>query len=230
MNTILGANWRTTLTGWIAVIASAIALNPALVDFLPEPVRGYIVGIAGFLAVASGGAFATQAKDKQVTGGTVSNNSGTSTSTKNIAPLIALALLPVFALSGCAWTQAHKEQINNTLAVVGNRALNVAGQVLISAAVDEADKNFKADFLDSIAAGLRANAMTIVNAEDVAKIVKIWSPNDGSKWQQLAGSLGTLASNALESAGQSQASTIVENIATGLNNAAAQARATSTVQ
>jgi len=228
MNTLLGANWRTTLFGWIAVIASAIAINPDLVAFLPETIRGYVTGFAGIVAVGFGGTFAAQAKDKNVTGGSVPNDAGNSNI--NITPLILLALLPVFALSGCAWTQAHKTQISDTLAVVGNRALNVAGQVLISAAVDEADKNFKADFLDSIAAGLRANATTVVTADDVAKIVRIWSPNDGSKWQQLAGSLGTLASNALESAGRSQASTIVENIAIGLNNAAAQARTEAAAQ
>ena len=227
MNTLLGANWRTTLFGWIAVIASAIAVNPDLIAFLPETIRGYVTGFAGVLAVAFGGTFAAQAKDKNVTGGTVPNDSKSS---GNIAPLVALVLLPAFALSGCAWAQAHKTQINSTLAVVGNRALNVAGQVLITAAVDEADKNFKADFLDSIAAGLRANATTIVTADDVSKIVRIWSPNDGTKWQQLAGSLGTLASDALESAGQTQASTIVENIAMGLNNAAATARASSVAQ
>ena len=67
MNTILGANWRTTLTGWVAVLASAIAINPDLVAFLPESIRSYITGFAGILAVVSGGTFATQAKDKNVT-------------------------------------------------------------------------------------------------------------------------------------------------------------------
>ena len=61
MNTILGANWRTTLSGWIAVIASAIAINPSLVAFLPEAVRDYVTGVAGIVAVLSGGTFATQA-------------------------------------------------------------------------------------------------------------------------------------------------------------------------
>jgi hypothetical protein len=227
MNTLLGANWRTTLFGWIAVIASAIAINPDLVAFLPEAIRSYVTGFAGVLAVAFGGTFAAQAKDKNVTGGTVPNDSKSS---NNIAPLIGLVLLPLFALSGCAWVQTHKAQIDGTLSVVGQRALAVAENVLISAAVDAADKDFKANFLDSVAAGLRANEATIVNSDDVAKIVQIWSPNDGAQWQQLAGSLGTLASNALETAGQSQASTIVENIATGLNNAAATARATSAAQ
>ena len=222
MNTILGANWRTTLSGWIAVIASAIAINPSLVAFLPEAVRDYVTGVAGIVAVLSGGTFATQAKDRQVTGGSVPNNSGAA----KIAPLIALGLLPLFAFSGCAWVQTHRTQIDGTLSVVGQRALSIAEKVLISAAVDAADKSFKADFLDSVASGLRQNATTIVNSEDVAKIVRIWSPNDGAQWQQLAGSLGTVAGNALKSAGQVQSATIVENIATGLNNAAAAARAT----
>lgn len=228
MKTLLGANWRTTLFGWIAVIASAIAINPDLVAFLPETIRGYVTGFAGVLAVACGGTFAAQAKDKNVTGGTVPNDSVNFKT--GITPLIALALIPAFALSGCAWTQAHKTQISDTLAVVGTRALNVAGQVLLSAAVDEADKDFKADFLDSIAAGLRANATTIVSADDVAKIAQIWSPNDGPKWQQLAGSLGALAGNALAAAGKTEAATVVEQIAMGLNNAAAQARTETIVQ
>jgi len=226
MNTILGANWRTTLSGWIAVIASAIAINPGLVAFLPDAARSYVTGIAGLLAVVSGGTFATQAKDKRVTGGSVPNDSGSA----KIIPLIALTLLPLFALSGCAWVQTHKPQIDSTLAVVGQRALSVAENVLISAAVDETDKSFKADFLDSVASGLRQNETAIVNSDDVAKIVQIWSPNDGAQWQELAGSLGTVAGNALQSAGQGQSAAIVENIATGLNNAAAAARATSAAQ
>ena len=226
MNTILGANWRTTLTGWVAVIASAIAINPSLVAFLPESIRNYITGFAGILAVVSGGTFATQAKDKNVTGGSVSNDAGNSNN--NITPLILLALLPVFALSGCAWISAHKTQIDDTLAVVGQRALTVAEQVLISVATDEADKNFKADFLDAVASGLRQNETTIVNSDDVAKIVQIWSPNDGAQWQQLAGNLGSVAGNALAAAGETQSAAIVENIATGLNNAAAAARTTTT--
>ena len=226
MNTLLGANWRTTLTGWVAVLASAIAINPDLVAFLPESIRNYITGFAGILAVVSGGTFATQAKDKNVTGGSVPNDAGNSNN--NITPLILLALLPVFAFSGCAWINTHKTQIDDTLAVVGQRALTVAEQVLISVATDEADQNFKADFLDAVASGLRQNEATIVSADDVAKIVKIWSPNDGAQWKELAASLGTVAGNALATAGKTEASAVVENIATGLNNAAAAARTTVT--
>ena len=240
MNTILGANWRTTLSGWIAVIASAIAINPNLVAFLPEAIRSYITGLAGIVAVVSGGTFASQAKDKCVTGGNVRNDQMLpppipapddpihQSPTRQITPLIVAALLPLFALSGCAWVQTHRTQIDDTLAVVGQRTLSVAERVLISVATDEADKNFKADFLDSVATGLRQNETTIVNSDDVSKIVQIWSPNDGAAWQQLAGSLSTVAGNALQSAGQTQSAAIVENIAVGLNDAAAKARATTT--
>ena len=233
MNNILGANWRTTLSGWIAVIASAIAINPNLVAFLPDAARTYVTGLAGIVAVLSGGTFATQAKDKRVTGGNIPNDATPATNdtpTRLIAPLIIAALIPLFAVSGCAWVQSHKPQIDSTLAVVGQRALSVAENVLISAAVDETDKSFKADFLDSVASGLRQNETTIVNSDDVAKIVQIWSPNDGAQWQQLAGSLGTVAGNALQSAGKVQSAAVVENIATGLNNAAAAARTTSAAQ
>ena len=228
MNTILGANWRTTLSGWIAVLASAIAINPNLVSFLPEAARNYVTGIAGIVAILSGGTFAAQAKDRQVTGGTVLNDQTPPPPipTRRIAPLIVAALLPLFGLSGCAWVQTHQPQIDATLGVVGARALAVAEKVLLSVAVDEVDKNFKADFLDSVASGLRANETTIVNSDDVAKIVQIWSPNDGAAWQQLAGNLGTVAGNALATAGETKTAAIVENIATGLNNAAAKARTT----
>jgi hypothetical protein len=40
-----------------------------------------------------------------------------------------------------------------------------------------------------VASGLRQNETTIVCADDVAKIAKIWSPNDGAQWQQLTAGL-----------------------------------------
>jgi len=65
---ILGANWRTNLSGWLTLLLGAIALKPDLVDFVPEPWRGYLVGIAGLFAFVTGAAFVSNAKDKQVTG------------------------------------------------------------------------------------------------------------------------------------------------------------------
>ena len=228
MNLILGANWRTSLSGWIAILASAISLNPNLVTFLPERFRETIIGVAGLIAVVSGGAFAFTAKDKQVTGGNIPNDL---TARNNSPPkagsplLIAGASLALYGLTGCSWIAAHQKQWNATLRVVEERALTVATRVLIGMAVNQSDKAFKADFLDSVAAGLRENAATVVSSEDVARIVSIWSPNDGGHWQTLAGQLGTVAADAFERSGRNQTAVVVENIASGLNHAAASARA-----
>lgn len=134
-----------------------------------------------------------------------------------IAPVIALAF--VMGLSGCAWVESHQEQIKGTVSLVAKKAFTVAGQAVISAAVDEVDKNWKANFLDSIALGLRSNMGDIVTSDDVKQVVAIWSPNDGDRWQALANGVSDVA-------GPAPSPAVVEQIATGLNDAAAQARAT----
>ena len=229
MTTLIGANWRTTLSGWIAVLASAIAVNPTLIAFLPERFREPITGIAGLIAVLSGGTFAYTAKDKQVTGGTTPNDkasAGVSSVGSRIYVLIAGASIFVTSLSGCAWIRSHQRQWDSTLHVIESRVLDVATRVLIAAASNDSDKDFKADFLDSVAAGLREGGATVVSSEDVEKIVKIWSPNDGAQWKALAGELGSVAADAFGNAGEKRVAAVVEHIATGLNNAAAAARPT----
>jgi hypothetical protein len=227
MNTLFGANWRTTLSGWIAILASAIAVNPKLVEFLPESIRSTITGVAGLIAVVSGGTFAYSAKDKQVTGGSVSNDkpdSGTPPAAGSTPLMVTAALFSLLTLPACSWLLAHKPQVDATIAVVEQRALNVAQKVLLALAENEADKGFKADFLDSVALGLRQNETTIVSSDDVEAIARIWSPNDGAQWQTLAGQLGSITSDALQAAGKLKSATIVEQLASGLNNAAASAR------
>jgi hypothetical protein len=150
-------------------------------------------GIAGLIAVVSGGTFAYAAKDKQVTGGNVPNDKGDSgrpLAGENTPALVIAASLSLLGFTACSWVAAHQQQWNATVRVVEQRALEVASRVLLAAATDEADKGFKADFLDSVAAGLRENGTTVISSEDVEKIVQIWSPNDGTQWQALAGQLG----------------------------------------
>ncbi len=53
------------------MLSGAIALYPQSVAFLPDNIEGYVKGIAGLIALVSGGAFAAKVKDKNVTGGTV---------------------------------------------------------------------------------------------------------------------------------------------------------------
>ena len=145
---------------------------------------------------------------------------------ENVPTLVVAASLSLLGFTACSWVAAHQQQWNATVRVVEQRALDVATRVLIAAAKDETDKGFKADFLDSVAYGLRENGATVVSSGDVEKIVKIWSPNDGTQWQTLAGQLGSVAADAFGNAGEKKAGTIVEHIATALNNAAASARTT----
>ena len=71
MTKIFGANWLSTLWGWITVGAAAIALTPQSVAFLPDTLENYVKGICGLIAVVSGGAFAVVVKSRNVTGGVV---------------------------------------------------------------------------------------------------------------------------------------------------------------
>jgi hypothetical protein len=68
---ILGPNWKTTLSGGVFTLAIAIAADNKLVAFLPQSWQGTVCGLAGLIAVLSGGTFAYQVKDRNVTGGSV---------------------------------------------------------------------------------------------------------------------------------------------------------------
>ena len=75
LSKIFGANWRSSSSGVIAVVAvtTAIAIHsdPTLIHFLPDVAEQYINGIARLVAVVSGIVFALTVKDSAVTGGTV---------------------------------------------------------------------------------------------------------------------------------------------------------------
>ncbi len=81
MTQLLGANWQTTVWGWVAILATAIAAKPDLISFLPESVRPTVVGICGLVAIIAAGGFAYQVKSKNVTGGTIQQ-----TATGAVAP------------------------------------------------------------------------------------------------------------------------------------------------
>lgn len=66
-----GANWRSNISGSVALVAAAIVTCPELIAFVPEPPRETIFGLAKLIAFVSGGAFVKVVKDAKVTGGTV---------------------------------------------------------------------------------------------------------------------------------------------------------------
>ena len=75
LSKIFGANWRSSSSGIITVVAvtTAIAIHsdPTLVAFLPDGLENYIIGISKLIAVVSGIIFALTVKDAAVTGGTI---------------------------------------------------------------------------------------------------------------------------------------------------------------
>jgi len=141
---------------------------------------------------------------------------------RNFQTLVLAAVAATF--TGCAWIESHQTQIDATLQIVGSRVANVAFQTLLASAVDEADAGYKANYADAIASGLRSQEATIVSSDDIAKIIATWSPNDGAAWQTVAADATTVASQALAANGQAKAAAITEQVATGLNTAAAKLR------
>lgn len=195
---------------WLTLLAAVGTLSLAAAQIIPGEAAAWVM-LAGTVCYTIGRLFLK----------------GKTADMVNKTLKLLLAALVLSSLTGCAWTQAHLPQIKATASVIGNRALILAEQTLISAAVNAADAGFKADYLDAIASGLRANEGNLVTSADVASIVKIWSPNDGPQWQKLAGNAAQLADQALIEHGYVKPAAVIEQIATGFNAAAASARAAS---
>lgn len=75
LTSTFGANWWTSLWGYIALATAAIALKPDIISFLPDFMEPTIVGISTFITFVSGGVFVAGVKSKNVTGGTVQQTS-----------------------------------------------------------------------------------------------------------------------------------------------------------
>ena len=77
LSKIFGANWRSSTSGVITVVAittaMSIHMDPSLVSFLPNHIENYIVAISRIVAVVSGIIFSLTVKDAKVTGGTVAS-------------------------------------------------------------------------------------------------------------------------------------------------------------
>ncbi len=59
-----GRSWKTSISGYITIVATVIYAQPELVSFLPDPTEEAAKNISGIIALASGLIFARTTKDE----------------------------------------------------------------------------------------------------------------------------------------------------------------------
>jgi hypothetical protein len=139
--------------------------------------------------------------------------------TRTLLSLLSLILATLaLLLAGCTLTPEQKAKWGATGSFVASKAASLAGKIILNAAVSQFDGNNKADFLDSAAEGLRTQMTTAITSDDVAQIIKIWTP-DKPHWGELASQAAQLYD-----ATPGKPMDKVEAIASGLNIAAASQR------
>lgn len=94
MSKIFGANWWTTLWGFITVAAAAIVAEPGIISFLPDAWEPTVKGVALFIGVIAGGTFAVAVKSRNVTGGTVQQTAEGAVATTPTTSVVETKLAP----------------------------------------------------------------------------------------------------------------------------------------
>lgn len=144
---------------------------------------------------------------------------------KALAPiLLAIAsFLMVWLFLGCSsMTDDQKAKWGATGSFLAQKAMQIAGNVILSAATSSQDAGHKADWLDSAAAGLRTEVS--ISSDDVSRLVQIWTP-ERNHWTTLAENLAKAYEDAPGSPAQK-----AEALARGLNEAAEKLRSETAVR
>lgn len=68
---LFGANWSTSLSGYVAVLAYAVHNQPEIIQWIPEPYRTFVWNISEWVFLGGMLTLAQQVKSRKVTGGTV---------------------------------------------------------------------------------------------------------------------------------------------------------------
>lgn len=68
---LFGANWKTSLSGYVTVLSYFVHERPQVIAWIPEPTKGIIWNAAEWIFLGGFIAFAKQVKDRTVTGGMV---------------------------------------------------------------------------------------------------------------------------------------------------------------
>ena len=66
---LLGANWRSSLSGYISIVALMIHEKPEWIQWIPEPTRGFIWSVSEYIFVGGFAVMVNRVKDKNITGG-----------------------------------------------------------------------------------------------------------------------------------------------------------------
>jgi hypothetical protein len=139
------------------------------------------------------------------------------TPVKVLIPLaiIAAGLIAAAFLSGCAMTAEQSANARATAGLIAGRVASIAGSVIMNSL---ANQNEGEDFLHSAATGLRTQSLSIVTAEDVRKVIDIWTP-ERPQWEKLGDKAGEEFERA--TAAGLAPPVAVEAIAEGMQDAAA---------
>lgn len=135
--------------------------------------------------------------------------------------LVAGLLCFSISMTACSLTPEQKKQWSATGGLVARKVAAVAGKVVLDSAIASLTGK-EANWLDSAAAGVRTLPASITS-EDIAEVVKIWTPAEKSeKWDKLGNAIADVAKQELERG--TPPPKVAEGVAVGLNNAAATAR------
>lgn len=132
---------------------------------------------------------------------------------------LALILLGALVAACAPISPARAQAAWSGSELLARRAMTIAGRVVLNAEVGTL-RDSDADFLDAAAAGLRSGMPDLVTGDDVAAVVRSWTPA-GPQWARLAVELGA-AFDTGRRAGAREA--VLEALAAGLNAAAASDR------
>lgn len=171
---------KTFLGLIVALLAPLITrLGLPLGDAETQELIEHAVSIGGILFAAYG-----RAKAKQpVSLGTVALS----------APFFIL--IGSLLLTSCATSPATKAKWSATGTWLLAKAQGIALDTIVAAAQSQLDAERKADWMDSLATGLRVNAVASFSGEDVRTLIGIWTPAK-PHWSELGAQLGELAKQA----------------------------------
>lgn len=226
----LRANWRTSLSGIGAAFFGLLTILAAapyeLGDFaaiIPPEWKAKVAAASAAAAFALRVWNSVASKDAVVVGNGTLNEPVRVPSPRggrvSIEPLL-LALFCLPAFTGCAHLSPEtKSRFAATGQWLAGKATTIALNTVLAAAQSQADASNKADWMDSLATGLRAQAVASFSGDDVRDLVGIWTPAR-PHWQDLGAQLAALAQQATTLPPEQRA----EFLARALNDAAAAAR------